>query len=100
MSKQIHVGCGPVTGEIFAGTLLKDGRTWSANKQDVTIEALVAVAEHAVRFGKPVEISKANGQLEYRIVTAHTPALLLSASGCAKASAAVGGRSAVSTTSA
>jgi len=63
----LHIASSPLTGTIFAGKVLKDGRTWSANKQDVTIEALVAVAEHALKFGKPVEITKADGTLEYRI---------------------------------
>jgi len=67
MSKQIHVGCSPLTGTIFAGTVLKNGITWGAGKQDVTLVALVAVAEHATRFGKPVEITGPDGKLEYRI---------------------------------
>jgi len=67
MSKNLHVAASPLTGTIFAGTVLKDGRTWSANKTDVTVEALVAVAEHTLRFGEPVEISKADGTPEFRI---------------------------------
>ena len=67
MSKQIHVGCSPLTGTIFAGTLLKGGFTWGAGKQDVTLAALVAVAEHAAHFGKPVEITGPDGKLKYRI---------------------------------
>lgn len=65
--KKIHIAASPLTGTIFAGTVLKDGRTWGAGKQDVTIEALVAVAEHALKFGKPIEIIKADGALAYRI---------------------------------
>ena len=65
--KKLHVAASPLTGTIFVGTLLRDGRTWGANKQDVTIEALIAVAEHALKFGKPVEITKADGKPEYRI---------------------------------
>jgi molybdopterin biosynthesis enzyme MoaB len=65
--KKLHIAVSPLTGTIFAGTVLKDGMTWGVNKQDVTIEALVAVAEHALKFGKPVEISKADGTPEYRI---------------------------------
>ena len=58
-----------MTGTIFVGKILKDGRTWAAGKQDITIEALVAVAQHAVKFGKPVEISKSDGTgIEYRII--------------------------------
>jgi len=65
--RKLHVAASPLTGDIFVGTVLKDGRTWGMGKQDVTIEALVAVAEHALKFGKPVEISKADGTPEYRI---------------------------------
>lgn len=66
MSKQLRVACSPLTGNIFAGALLKDGMTWAANKQDVTMDALVAVAQHGINFGKPIEIT-ANGKPEYRI---------------------------------
>jgi hypothetical protein len=67
MKKKLHIAASPLTGTIFAGTVLKDEMTWGANKQDVTIEALVAVAEHAIKFGRPVEITKADGTPEYRI---------------------------------
>ena len=67
MSKPLHVAASPITGTIFAGTLLKCGRLWSANKQDVTIESLVAVAEHTLTFGKLVEISEQDGSPLYRI---------------------------------
>lgn len=64
---QIHVFTSPLTNRIYAGTVLKNGYTWGANKQDVTIEALVAVAQHVLNFGAPVEISRADGTPEYRI---------------------------------
>lgn len=67
MNKKLHIAASPLTGVIFAGNVLKDGRTWGANKKDVTIEALVAVAEHTLLFGKPVEISRADGTPEFRI---------------------------------
>lgn len=67
MNKPLHVATSPLTGTIFVGTVLKDGRTWGANKQDVTLEALIAVAEHALKFGRPIEISKEDGTPEYRI---------------------------------
>lgn len=67
MSNNLHIATSPLTGVIFAGSVLKDGRTWGANKKDVTIDALVAVAEHALKFGKPIEISKADGTPEFRI---------------------------------
>lgn len=57
-----------MTGTIFAGRVLKDGRTWAAGKEDVTLEALIAVAQHAIKFGKPIEISRADGTgVEFRI---------------------------------
>jgi len=65
--KNLHVAISPITNTIYAGSVLKDGRTWGANKKDVTIEALVAVAEHVLKRGKSVEISKADGTPEYRI---------------------------------
>lgn len=65
--KKIRVAVSPLTNTIFAGSLLKDGRTWSADKQDVTIDALLAVAQHAQKFGKPVEIYRGDGTLEYVI---------------------------------
>ncbi len=65
--KNLHVATSPLTGTIFVGHLLKGGKLWATGKQDLTIEALVAVAEHTLHFGKPVEISKPDGTLEYRI---------------------------------
>lgn len=64
--KPLHIATSPLTNTIFCGHVLKDGRTWAANKQDVTIEALVAVAQHVEVFGKPVVITS-NGKPEYEI---------------------------------
>lgn len=64
--KELHIACSPLTGTIFAGSILKRG-TWASDKQDLTIEALIAVAEHGLRFGGPVEISDGEGGLLYRI---------------------------------
>lgn len=66
MNKKLHIATSPITGTIFVGSVLRDG-IWGAGKQDLTIEALIAVAEHAVHFGHPVEISKEDGTIEYRI---------------------------------
>ena len=66
--KQLHVGTSMISGTIYAGAVLQSGRRWAANKQDVTLDALVAVAQHVVRFGEPVEIRDAEtGALKYRI---------------------------------
>lgn len=67
MIKKLHVATSPLSNTIFAGTILKDGRTWSSTKQDVTTDALVAVAEHVLNFGKPVVISK-GGVPEFEII--------------------------------
>ena len=73
MKKPLHVAMSPITGTIFAGTLLKGERIWSTDKQDVTLEALIAVAQHVTNFGRPVEISKMNGTVEYRITVEYLP---------------------------
>lgn len=66
MFKKLHVGTSPLTNTIFCGTVLKDGCTWGANKQDVTVDALVAVAQHIVQIGSPATICR-EGIPEYRI---------------------------------
>ena len=52
MIKKIRIGTSPLTGTIFAGSLLKDGRTWAANKQDVTLDAVSAVVDLAMMKDK------------------------------------------------
>ena len=66
MSKPLHVAANPLTEIIDAGTVLKCGYVWSADPQVVTTEALVAVAQHTLQFGKPVVVH-ANGKPEYKI---------------------------------
>ena len=68
--KDIHIAASPLTGTVFAGHILKNG-TWAAGKQDKTIEALVAVAEHALKHkantGDPVKVTDSEGRLVYTI---------------------------------
>lgn len=45
----LRVGCSPLTGTIFCGKVLKSGG-WGKNKEDVTLDCLVAVAEHLKHF--------------------------------------------------
>lgn len=70
--KDLHIATSPLTGTIFCGGILKDGRTWAKDKQDKTVEALVAVAEHALHFkklhGDNIIISKQDGTPEYEII--------------------------------
>lgn len=63
--KELHVAVSPMSNLIYVGHVLKNGYTWAANKQEVTIPALVAVAQHVVAFGAPVIITKADGTPEY-----------------------------------
>ena len=67
MSKIIKVAASPLTGVIYAGTLIKGGTMWGSNKQDVTIDALVAVSNHVIRFDSPVIISRQDGTPEFEI---------------------------------
>ena len=67
MSKPLHIGTSPLTNRIFAGTVLKDGWTWGANKTDVTGAACGAVAEHVIRNGEPVVVT-CNGTPKFRII--------------------------------
>ena len=55
--KQLHIGTSPLTNRIFAGHVLKDGRTWGEGKQDVTGAACGAVCEHVLAKGEPVTVN-------------------------------------------
>ncbi len=52
MTKQLYVAASPLTGTIFAGSVLKDGKTWAANKCDVSDEAVLAVAERTLLLAR------------------------------------------------
>ncbi len=66
MKNELRVAVSPLTNTIFAGNTLKAG-TWATGKQDVTIDCLVAVAEHVKAFGKPVSITDKDGNIIYKI---------------------------------
>lgn len=42
-----HVGTGEITGEIYAGVLAKDGKSWR-NRSIVTDAAICAVRDHLI----------------------------------------------------
>jgi len=67
MKNKLHIALSPLTNTIFAGKILKKG-IWAAGKQDVTMDALISVAEHVKAFGKPVEITDSEGKLIYKII--------------------------------
>lgn len=56
MSSPLKIATSPVSNTIFVGRVLKGG-IWAAGKQDVTVDALYAVAEHIMAFGAPVELT-------------------------------------------
>lgn len=64
--KKIHIATSPLTGTIFAGTILKHG-TWAAGKQDVTDAAISAVADHILKNGGTVVLANESGQPEYEM---------------------------------
>ena len=43
-NNKIRIGCSPITGTIYAGSVTKTG-LWGKNKVDVTDEAIRSVAE-------------------------------------------------------
>jgi hypothetical protein len=65
--KSLHVGVSPITNRIFCGSVLKDGRTWGANKTDVTGAACGAVAEHVIANQEPVTVT-VNGVPKLKII--------------------------------
>lgn len=74
MTNKLRLGCSPLSNTIFGGHLIEKGKIWGINIQDVTMDALMSVAEHVTNFGKPVEITKEDGTLEYTItVKKHIP---------------------------
>lgn len=65
--KEIKFCVSPITNEIYAGYVNKKGNLWT-ERQNVTIPALVCVAQHCLKFGSPVIISKENGEPEFEII--------------------------------
>lgn len=65
--RPIHIDTSPLTNRIYAGHVLKDGRTWGEGKQDVTGVACGAVCEHVIANGEPVTVT-ANGTPRFRII--------------------------------
>jgi len=66
MSNKIHVAISPLSGNIFAGNVIKGG-LWGKNKTDVTMDAICAVAEHGLKFGKPIVVSDGEGNGIYKV---------------------------------
>jgi len=64
--RKLHIGTSPLTNRIYAGNVMKDGRTWEEGKQDVTGAACGAVIEHVIANKAPVIVNM-NGTPKYEI---------------------------------
>ena len=53
-NNKIRIGCSPLTGTIYAGSVLKNG-TWGNNKCDVTQEAVRAVAQNLLQTNEVLQ---------------------------------------------
>jgi hypothetical protein len=62
MKNKTHIGCSPITGEIFAGKLIANGTMWRAGKQNVTNEAFNAVAQSILITDKAMEFTYSDGE--------------------------------------
>jgi hemin uptake protein HemP len=66
MSK-IRIGCSPLTGTIYAGSVSKTG-LWAKNKVDVTDEAVRAVAQSLLQTEEMLRFSHGGKQYELKVV--------------------------------
>ena len=65
--KKLKVAASPLTGQIYAGTTIKNGSMFGVNKQDVTMDCLIATIEHCLKFGSTVQITKPDGTVDFEI---------------------------------
>lgn len=63
--RKITIGNSPITKTIFAGHLNSKGNLWS-DKQDLTIDVLMATVNHCLKWGNQ-EIKDENGSQEFLI---------------------------------
>ncbi len=63
--KKYHIGTSSMTNIIYGGRVKKNTNQW-LEKEDLTAEALFAVAEHVVEFGDVVKLTIDN-ELKYEI---------------------------------
>lgn len=65
--KNIKIATSPLTNTIYAGTTNKAGNLWNKDKQDVTMDCLIAVVEHCLKFGDTVQIARLDGAVDFEI---------------------------------
>lgn len=61
------VGCSPLTSNIFAGKVLKNG-TWGNVKHDVTDTAVGAVAQHLLQLDEKLQFQYRGKTYELKVV--------------------------------
>ena len=66
MKKELRVGFNPLSKTISAGHLIDNGTTWGANKQDVTMDAILSVIELLLKKGTQ-EIKTMDGKIEFEL---------------------------------
>ncbi len=64
---EFKVGCSPITSEIFAGNVLKNGM-WGAKKHNVTETAVGAVAQHLLQKEEEMQFGYKGKRYAMRIV--------------------------------
>lgn len=64
---EFKVGCSPLTSEIFAGNVLKNGM-WGAKKHNVTGTAVGAVAQHLLQKNEEMSFSYQGKNYALRVV--------------------------------
>lgn len=65
--KKLKVACSQLTNVIYAGQVNEKKGLWVGEKQDVTMDCLIATIEHALNFGAPIEILNQSGKVEFEI---------------------------------
>jgi len=68
---EFKIGCSPLTSEIFAGNVLKNGM-WGAKKHNVTQTAVGAVAQHLLQLDEKMQFTYKGEQYELKVVKIET----------------------------
>ena len=64
---EFKIGCSPLTSEIFAGNVLKNGM-WGAKKHNVTETAVGAVAQHLLQKDEEMQFDYEGKKYALRVV--------------------------------
>ncbi len=70
--RQLHIATSPCQTKIYAGHIMKNSRTWAGNRQEVTGEALVAVADFILARGGSTLLA-VDGQPRYKLTLEELP---------------------------